>query len=389
MVATPTELASPGAHRSDRFSGARIALCHEWLTTFGGSEVVASHIASALDIDDVFAFAVDETLASGLFPGRRVRAVNRIGRTKLARRHWQWLLGTMPSAWRNLDLSDYDVVITSSHACVNSIRTRPDAVHISYCHTPMRYAWDWQTEIQRFPACAKPIWPVVAKRLRAQDRVRAGNVTQFIANSRHVAARIERYYGRRAEVVYPPIDTDYWCPDPSVIKEDFFLLAGRLVPYKRPELAIEAAELAGVPLVVAGAGPMLEQLRAMAGTNVRFVEGPTRSELRDFYRTARALVFPGEEDFGMTMVEAQACGTLVLALGRGGALEAVEDTVTGSLYESDVPVDLARMLRNFEENRYQTETLVRHAEQFSTHRFATHLRAVVDDLPSDHRDLGS
>jgi glycosyltransferase involved in cell wall biosynthesis len=358
--------------------GARIALCHEWLTTFGGSEVVAGHIASTLGIEDVYSFTVNEALASELFPARRVRTVPGLGGIKFAQRHWQWLLGAMPSAWRDLDLSDYDVVITSSHACVNSIRTRPDAIHISYCHTPMRYAWDWRSEIGRFPGFVRPLWPRVAARLRAQDRARASNVTKFIANSRNVAARIERNYGRTAEVVYPPTDTDYWCPDPSVEKEDFFLLAGRLVPYKRPEIAVQAAELAGVPLVIAGSGPMLEQVRATSGDNVRVVEAPTRSELRDLYRRAKALVFPGEEDFGMTMVEAQACGTPVLALGRGGALEAVKHDATGHLCGGGSASEFAGAMTIFESAAYGSDLMRVHAEGFSIQRFDRAIKHIVD-----------
>ena len=378
MVATPTELSSRDALQSSRLGGARIALCHEWLTTFGGSEVVAGHIASTLGIEDVYSFTVNEALASELFPARRVRTVPGLGGIKFAQRHWQWLLGAMPSAWRDLDLSDYDVVITSSHACVNSIRTRPDAIHISYCHTPMRYAWDWRSEIGRFPGFVRPLWPRVAARLRAQDRARASNVTKFIANSRNVAARIERNYGRTAEVVYPPTDTDYWCPDPSVEKEDFFLLAGRLVPYKRPEIAVQAAELAGVPLVIAGSGPMLEQVRATSGDNVRVVEAPTRSELRDLYRRAKALVFPGEEDFGMTMVEAQACGAPVIALGRGGALEAVKHDVTGHLCGGGSASEFAGAMTIFESAAYGSDLMRVHAEGFSIQRFDRAIKHIVD-----------
>lgn len=379
MAATRTESTTRVPDQSPSGVGARIALCHEWLTTFGGSEVVAGHIAAALlDIEDVYAFAVNDSLASDLFPGRCVRAASRIGRSELARRHWQWLLGAMPSAWRNLDLSEYDVVITSSHACVNSIRTRPDAVHISYCHTPMRYAWNHETEIERFPRLVRPLWPHLAARLRDQDQDRAASVTRFIANSRNVAARIERYYGRQADVVYPPIDTSYWSPDPSVEKQEFFLLAGRLVPYKRPEVAVRAAELAKVPLVVAGGGPMLERLRAMSGPNVRFVESPSRSQLRTLYRQAGALVFPGEEDFGMTMVEAQACGTPVLALGRGGALEAVEEGATGSLYDGYSSEDLARAMQRQDPGLYNQTLLRAHAEKFSIGAFEDAMLKVVN-----------
>lgn len=355
----------------------RAALCHEWLTVYGGSDQVAARLAAAFDIEDVFTFAAEPSLAAELFPDSRVRIAHRIGDTRFARNHWGWLLPLMPYAWKRVDLSGYDVVITSSHSCVNAIRVPAGIPLVSYCHTPMRYAWDPQSERQRFPAPFRVVWPAIAARFRAADRRWAQRVTAFVANSRNVADRISRYYGRGAEVVHPPIDLDYWTPDASVVREDFFLYAGRLVAYKRPDIAVAAATEAGVRLVVAGSGPELKRARKLAGPTVEFVEGPTADALRDLYRRARGLVFPGVEDFGMTVVEAQACGTPVIAYAEGGALETVVDGVTGLLYRDDSVPGLTRAWAAFDPGSYDTAAIRSNAERFSPGAFAEGMRALV------------
>jgi len=364
----------------------RIALCHEWTTAYGGSEQVAGRLARILDVRDVFTFAARPDLAEAVFPGRRVH-VPSVGRTWLAERHWPLLLPLMPKAWSRLDLSSYDVVVTSAHACVNAVQVRPDAVHISYCHTPMRYAWDWRLELGRVPAPLRPIWPGIARALRRADRRWARRVTAFIANSYHVAGRIRSCYGREASVVHPPVDTGFFSPDPTVRREGFFVFAGRLVPYKRADIALEAARRAGVRLVVAGNGPELGRLRRIAGDEATFIVSPSREVLRDLYRRCRAFLNPGVEDFGMTMVEAQACGAPVIALGKGGALEIVVNGRTGWLYGQGSAEDLAEVLEGFEPTAFDVEEIRANAERFSTDRFDQGIRGVIDALLArrDHR----
>jgi glycosyltransferase involved in cell wall biosynthesis len=359
-------------------SGTRLALCHEWTTTYGGSDQVAARIASALSIDDVFTFAAEPDLAARLFPGRRVRA-HRLGLTEYGRQHWQSLLPAMPRAWRSLDLSGYDAVVTSAHACVNAIRVPQGRPHVSYCHTPMRYAWDWRGEIGRIPVPLRPAWPAAAAALRRADRSWAKHVTTFVANSRNVADRIASAYGREAEVLHPPVDTGFFTPDDAVPREDFFLVAGRLVAYKRGEVAVAACAAAGRRLVVAGSGPELPRLREAAATHpgVTFVEQPSGEELRDLYRRARALLFPGVEDFGMTMVEAQACGTPVIALGRGGALEAVDGGVTGVLLEEEGAAAMAEAIRAFDAASFDRAAVRDHATRFSPEVFDRGIRSVL------------
>ena len=355
----------------------RVALCHEWLTAYGGSDQVASALARTFHIKDVFTFAKDPTLADELFPNSKVEVAHGVGNTELARRHWGWLLPLMPYAWKSLDLSSYDVVITSSHSCVNAIRVPPGTSVISYCHTPMRYAWEWSSELGRFPVPVRILWPTLAAAFRAADRRWAARVTSFVANSRNVADRIARYYGRTAEVVHPPIDTEYWTPDLAVGREDFFLYAGRLVAYKRPDIAVAAATRAGVRLVVAGAGPEAKRLRNLAGSTVEFIDSPSNERLRDLYRRTRALVFPGVEDFGMTVVEAQACGAPVIALARGGALESVLDGVTGRLIQEQSIRAFAEELISFDPALYSGDDIRSNASRFATECFARDMRRVI------------
>lgn len=356
----------------------RIAVCQEWVMTWSGSDQVAGRLAEALDADDVYTYAGLSELIDRLFPGRRVHT-SRLGRSSFARRHWAWLLPFMSSWWRSLDLDTHDAVVTCSHSTVNSVRARPDAVHVSYCCTPMRYAWMWRSEFQRVPRPLRPVWPLIAAGLRWGDRRRARNVDLFLADSANVAARIDRFYGRRSIVVYPPVDTDRFTPDSNTPKEDFFLYAGRLIGYKRPDLAVQAAERAGVRLVVAGSGPELDRLRSMAGPGVEFRVQPSDEDLRDLYRRARALVFAGVEDFGMVLVEAQACGTPVIAYAAGGALEAVRPD-TGLLYNDPSLDGLAQAIGTFDPAAYDPAAIRRHAERFGADRFDAVIRRIVGAL---------
>lgn len=360
----------------------RVALCHEWLTTVGGSEKVARALAQVWGVRDVFVFTARDATAYALFAEHRVTRC-RFGRSRLAERHWQWFLPVMGAAWRSLDLSAYDVVLTSSHACVNSVRPRTDARLISYCHTPMRYAWEWRDEVGRAPAALRPFWPAAAAALRWADRRRARRVDLFVANSRFVAARIGRAYGVPAAVVHPPVDVDRFTPAARP-RAEHLLLAGRLVAYKHPEVAVEAANRSGRRLVVAGSGPMWGHLRSMAGPSVRFEPDPDDERLLELYRHASALVHCGVEDFGIVPVEAQACGVPVVAYDAGGVRESVIDGRTGILYRDPTPEGLLDALARAEHTAWDPVAIRRHALRFAPDRFAaafTHLRRVVEDLP--------
>lgn len=352
-----------------------IALCHEWLTTYGGADQVAGHLARVLSIDDIYTYALWPQTADDLFPGRHVQEIG--PRWVPIRKHWQWLLPQMPRAWKQLDLSAYDAVITSAHSAVNSVQPRPDALLISYCHTPMRYAWEWRAETNRVPAPLRPIWPVAAAALRSSDKRSAQRVDLFIANSRFVAGRIRRSYGLGALVVYPPIATNFWTPGEGA-RDDYFLISGRMVAYKRPDLVVEAAIASNQRLIVAGAGPMLPAMKKAAQGRVEFVESPSNDELRTLYRQAAAYLFAGVEDFGMSIVEAQACGTPVIAYGDGGALETVIPGLNGELLGHADTSTFATAMREFDASAFDAAAIRNSALRFDVEKFDESIRWVVD-----------
>jgi glycosyltransferase involved in cell wall biosynthesis len=339
---------------------------------------VASAIAGLVQPDAVYTIAGRREAAEAVFPHQSVHAP-RLGQRPAIHSRWDLMLPFLHTGWSTLDLGDYDVVVTSAHSCVNAVQVSDATTVVSYCHTPMRYAWVWREELRRVPTALRPAWPVAAAGLRATDRRLAAKVDRFVANSSFVAGRIHDAYGCESDVVHPPVATDFFTPPPvEGARGDYFLVAGRLIGYKRPEIAVEAARLAGVPLVVAGKGWMEGELRSLAGPQTCFVPDPTDEELRELYRGARALVFPGTEDFGITPVEAMACGTPVLAYGAGGVAESVVDGVSGRLLEQRTPQAFAEAMGDWPDWSRQACRDV--AEGFSARQFRRRFAAVLADL---------
>jgi glycosyltransferase involved in cell wall biosynthesis len=313
----------------------RVALVHDWLTgTRGGEKVL-------LELARMFPEAVLFTLFH--FPGSVPQEIERleIRTTFLQRlvsreRDYRRLLPLFFVAAETWDLGGFDLVVSSSHCVAKNARAATEAFHACYCHTPVRYLHD------QFEAYFQTrSWPVstaaraVRIPLRAWDRFAARRVDTFLANSENVRERIARHYGRSAEVVPPPADLEFYTPAEPGPARSGFLIVSAMAPYKRIDDAILAANREGIPLTIAGFGPDEHRLRALAGDSVVFAGSPSDERLRDLYRGAEAVLMPGEEDFGIVPVEAQACGTPVIALGRGGALETVRHGETGFLYEPE------------------------------------------------------
>ena len=382
----------------ERLQHLRVALVHEWLTTLGGSDRVL------LALHELFPRA---PVYTSLYAPHRLpepfRAMN-VHTTWLQSlpgavdRH-RLLVPLMPLAFRSLDLRGFQVVLTSSHACAKGVRVDPDAVHICYCHTPMRYAWDLDSEYVRgMPPLVRPAARATLAWLRRWDRATAQRVDHFIANSQFVADRIRRHYGRDATVIHPPVDVEFFTPDGSAETQrhdPFFLVVSRLVPYKRVDLAVGAFNQLGWPLLVVGHGPEAARLRAMARPNVKLVGEVSDEELRDYYRRCRALVFPGEEDFGIVPVEAQASGRPVIAYARGGALETVLPGRTGIFFHAQTVDALVGAIQSFDFSTFDSTAIRRHAEQFSGDRFKNQIAVFLDivmshcDQPDPHRDARS
>ncbi len=324
-------------------------------------------MAAALPTADLY--ALTRNPAAGLEFGGRPVSTTFLDHPLLRRQSRALQLPLMPLAWRYATGRSYDAVITSSHACAKGFRPGRHALHLSYCYTPMRYAWLTDVD-QRRPA--SPWRAFGARRLRAWDLRAAGWVDEFAAISTAVARRIEDFYGRPAVVVHPPVDLDRFTPAPEPGGGGFALAVSRMVPYKRLDLAVRGAHRAGYPLVVAGAGPEEQRLRALAtglGADVRFVVGPTDDQLAALYRDADVLVFPAEEDFGIVPVEAQACGTPVVAFSRGGALDTVVEGVTGVLVPAQDEQSVAAGIETALRSGFDPAACRRNAERFSVGRF--------------------
>jgi glycosyltransferase involved in cell wall biosynthesis len=347
----------------------KVALVHDWLTgTRGGEKVL-------LELVRLFPGAPVFTLFH--FPGSVPEGIEEreIKTTFLQRlvskdRNYRKLLPLFFVAAETWDLSGFDLVVSTSHCVAKNARRGAGAFHFCYCHTPVRYLHD---QFDAYFLEASPPVRMAARLARAPlaalDVRTSRRVDAFVANSENVRLRIERLYGRPAEVVYPPADIGFYTPPLSGEGRSGFLIVSALAPYKRLEDAIRAANSRNLPLSIAGFGPEESRLRKMAGPTVTFLGTPSDEELRRLYRSARAVLMPGEEDFGIVPVEAQACGTPVIALGQGGAKETVRDGQTGILYPSPGPESLILALERFETVSFDTAVLRSNAEKFSPSRF--------------------
>jgi glycosyltransferase involved in cell wall biosynthesis len=354
----------------------RVVIVHERFTEMGGSERVVGQFRRIWPRAEVYVSVLDPRA----FPADLVADVRTTGLQRLYRggQRYAHLLPLLPAAMAQLDLGHPDVVVTSHHAFSNRVRPPVGVPVVAYVHTPARWMWEpAMVSHEGGGRLGRAALSAFARSQRPADRAAAGRTALVVANSNHVARRIRRCWGLDATVLHPPIDTAFFTPPAEDRREDFFLLAGRLVPYKRPELAVAAARRAGLRLVVAGGGRSLPAVRAMAGPGTE-VLGPVSDEtLRDLYRRCRALIFPGEEDFGMVPVEAQACGSPVVACAAGGALESVVDGTTGALYRHDGVDALTDALSSFDPDRFDQTVIRTHAERFAPERFRLHFESLV------------
>ena len=361
----------------------RVAIVHERFTEWAGSERVVEQLHALWPDAPIHAAVVDYSV---LPPPLRDADVRPTGLQRLYRGGTQYahLLPLLPAAFRRIDLRGFDLVVTSHHAFANRVRA-PEAVPIvSYAHAASRWFWDAAERAGEVGGTAgRAALSLFAATQRGPDRAAASRLRGVIANSTYVAGKVGENWLRAAEIVPPPVDVTWLTPNDDVEREGFFLFVGRLVPVKRAELAIAAADRAAVPLVVVGDGRLRSRLEAEAGPTVEFVGTGDRAMLLDLYRRCRAVVFPGVEPFGIVPVEAQACGTPVIALAAGGALESILDGTTGTLYERDSADDvgqLAQSLREFDARAFDARAIREHAITFSAERFRERFTATVDRL---------
>ena len=352
----------------------RVVIAHDWLVSYAGSERVVEALVAAFPGAELLTAVIRRDRVPRALAGAEPSFLQHVPG---AASHHTWLLPALPLAWRlRRPVRDADVVISSSHSCAKAVRVADGIPHVCYCHTPMRYAWYFEAERHRLPAPLRPAARTAMHAFRNWDVTTSRRVTRFVANSTAVAERIRTFYGRESDVVHPPVRTQYFTPGSG--ERAGFLYVGRLVSYKRPDLVVDAFR--GLPhqLTVVGSGSALSALRRDAPSNVRFVPTATDEELRELYRSSLALVYPGVEDFGIVMAEAQACGTPVIAAAEGGAVDIVAPGVTGWLIAQPDVATIRAAVEQAASSPLDQTAITASASRFSEERFAREVRAIVD-----------
>ena len=356
----------------------KIAFVHDWLTGMRGGEKVLDALCERFPNAELFTLVHTRGSVSPTIERLRTHT-SFVQRLPLVAKYYRQCLPLFPTAIEQFSFDRFDLVVSVSHCCAKSI-VRPGHVpHLCYCLTPMRYAWDQFNAYfgpERIGTMGSRLMRPVMARMARWDRETANRADRYVAISHYVAGRIRRYYNREAIVVYPPVDTDFFHPNETVPARQA-LVVSALVPYKRIDVAIDACRLAGVPLTIVGDGPDRGRLERASGPDVRFLGTLSDDEIRDLYRRSAVTLLPGEEDFGIAPLEAQACGRPVVALGRGGALETVVPGVTGTLVNDLEPRAFADAVNDAVKGRFDVSAIRAHAERFSRARFMDEMSALI------------
>lgn len=368
----------------------KIAVVHDYFTQLGGAEKVAAELYNMLPEADLFAtVALKNRMPASL----QVVPICTSWMQRLPKmsQYYRLYFPLYPLAVSSMDLSAYDLVISSSSGYVKGVRANPDAIHVCYCHTPMRWVWSFDSYSSResFGAGIRTVLPALISSLRSWDEGAARQPDHFVANSKTVAARIQRAYGRSAEVIVPPIDINRFRL--SKEQDDYYVVLSRLISYKRIDLAVGACTLLGRNLIVIGSGPAMQSLEAQAGPTVKFVGRASDADVEYYVSRCRALIFPGEEDFGMAPLEVAAAGRPTIAYRAGGAIETIIENVTGVFFDKQTTEDLAEAIERFEQLEWSSSSLRGHAEGFSAEvfreRFTSFLRRIGVPLYEPSRRL--
>ncbi len=386
----------------------KLAIVHEWLVNYAGSEKVLEQIIKLYPETDLYSIIDFLPCTERGFLSNKEARTSFIQHLPMAKSGYRAYLTLMPFAIKQFDLSEYDVIISSSHASAKAVRKRPEQLHICYCHTPMRYIWDLQSQYLRETGLDKGIRGTIVKlflnRLRKWDVSTSKGVNHFISNSYYIKDRIKRAYGRDAKVIYPPVDIDNL--EVNDKRDDFFITVSRMVPYKRVDIIVEAFARIGMPLIVVGEGPELRRIKRHARKNIEFMGYLKDDVLRMYMQRARAFVYVAEEDFGIAPVEAQACGTPVIAFGKGGVTETVipfdklevktenvepktldfelatcDLSPTGIFFYEQTPQALIEAVKRFEsiEHKFNPYEIRKNAKRFSIERFKMEFKEFVDE----------
>ena len=356
----------------------KVALLHYWLTNIRGGEKVLLELCKMFPEADIFTHVISSRIRDKYFPGRRIHT-SFINKLPFAEKQYKNYMPFMFKAARNWDLSGYELIISSESGPVKGIKKPDSARHICYCHTPARYIWDMFDEYyESAPWYKRCAMKLLKNYLRKEDLHSAESVDVFIVNSNFVKERVKRIYDREAKVIYPPVDIEFFRQEINVHKAEYYLLTGELVEYKRPDIAVKSFNHNGKELIVAGTGERLDYLKSIANANITFAGRVGDEKLREFYSNAKALIFPGIEDFGIVPLEAQAAGTPVIAYGCGGILETVIDKETGLFFYEQTSEALNEAVNRFENTQITLDSpkIESHIRKFSPKRFQDEFNSV-------------
>jgi len=366
----------------------RIALVHDYLVQDGGAERVLQAFQEIWPKAPTFALLYDPSRMNG-FRGKDIRT-SFLQQVPFALKRYKWFMPLMPMATERHNVNDFDVVLSSTSAFAKGVITRPETLHICYCHTPTRYLWsDTHSYINEvgIPRSIRRIIPMMLTDIRVWDRLAADRVDRFIANSSTVGRRIRKYYQRDSDVIHPPVDTARFSASKS--SGDYYVAGGRLVAYKRFDVVVRAFNKLGIPLKIFGEGPEMAKLRAMAKTNIEFTGRIGDREKAELYAGAIAYIHPQEEDFGITAVEAMASGKPVIAYRKGGAMETIIDGRTGVFLEEQSWEELANQIIRFEPERFDPKVIREHARAYDTAIFKERIRRYVEDAWQEWKTDGA
>ena len=370
----------------------KVALVHDYLNQMGGAERVVLALHEMFPDAPLYTSIYDPQRVDAAFQSIDIRT-SFMQKFPLVKKHHQPFLPFYPFAMERLDLRGYDLVLSSSSAFAKGIITRPETMHICYCHTPMRWCWNYDEYVERehLGRIPRNILPFFISGLRVWDQTSSMRVDHFIANSPVVADRIRKYYRRDAVVIPPPVEVRRFTFDPISQPENYFLIVSRFMPYKRIDLAIEACNQLQIPLVIIGSGRDEIRLKRLAGPSIRFMGRLSDQEVLYYYAHCRALILPGEEDFGITPLEAQASGRPVIAYAAGGALASIVENVTGTFFHKQSVESLVEVLASFDVQRYDPQTIYNHALEFDLPRFQRRIQQFIEAKMSEGktRDVGT
>ncbi|MBP5174749.1 MAG: glycosyltransferase [Treponema sp.] len=364
----------------------KVAIIHDWLVTYGGAERVVEEFLKIYPDADIFTLVYDKKKMGKIFPPEKVHT-SFVQKIPCATKLYTKLLSLMPKAFESFDLTGYDLVIASSSSCAKGVITSPATPYIAYIHSPMRYAWDLYFDyFKRSGLITRFFMKRQMPKIRQWDFISSQRIDTLVANSAYIARRIKKFWNRDAKVIFPPVDTERISPN-GLPPEDFYVVFSRFVPYKRIDLAISACGKTGRKLVVIGGGKLEKDLKSLAAkyshdAKIVFTGRISDGEVKDYLQKCRALIFCAEEDFGIIPVEAQAAGRPVIAFGKGGALETVQDGKTGVFFSEQTDESLVEALDRFEKleanGAFKSEAISAWAKKFSAERFRDEIKSTVE-----------